>query len=132
MLAAHHKTPRVLDGDRAPRYPHTSAAVSTMRRSLATSSSYVSTFPSTVEENPHCGERQSCSSGTNFAASSILRLSVSLVSSVPRLVVTSPSTTYLSLGTNRSGSNPPERASSYSRKNPSTPSWPNSASATKS
>src|SRR5579863_9544771 len=80
-------------------YPQTSAAVSTMRRSLATSSSYVSMFPSTVEEKPHCGERQSCSSGTNFAASSMRRLRSSFVSSAPRLVVTRPRTTYLSLGT---------------------------------
>ena len=73
----HRKTPSVLDGDRSVRYPQTSAAVSTMRRSFATSSSYVSTLPSTVEEKPHCGDRQSCSSGTNFAASSIRRLRLS-------------------------------------------------------
>ena len=35
-------------------------------------------------------------------------------------------------GTNRSGAKPPDRSSSYSRKNPSTASSPNSASATKS
>jgi hypothetical protein len=39
--------------------PHTSYATSTMSRSFATSSSYVSTLPSTVDEKPHCGERQS-------------------------------------------------------------------------
>ena len=43
----------------------------------------------------------------------------------------SPSTTRgPPFGTKRSGANPPERASSYSRKNPSTFSSPNSASAT--
>ena len=47
-------------------------------------------------------------------------------------MVTRPSTTCLPAGTNRSGSNPPERSSSYSRKNPSTSSSENSASATKS
>ena len=39
--------------------PQTSCAVSTIRRSLATCSSCVSALPSTVEEKPHCGERQS-------------------------------------------------------------------------
>ena len=43
--------------------PHTSAAVSTTSRSFAISSSRVIRFPSTVEEKPHCGERQSWSSG---------------------------------------------------------------------
>ena len=33
--------------------PHTSAAVSTIRRSLATCSSYVRLLPSTVDEKPH-------------------------------------------------------------------------------
>src|SRR5207245_11161713 len=85
----------------------------------------------TVDEKPHCGLRQSCSSGTYFAASSIRRFSASLLSSAARLLVTRPSTTrLLPLGTKRSGSNPPERASSYSRKKPSTASSPNNASAT--
>ena len=43
--------------------------------------STVSSLPSTVEENPHCGERQSCSIGTNFAASSMRRFRSSLSSS---------------------------------------------------
>jgi hypothetical protein len=60
------------------------------------------------------------------------RFRASLLSSSGRLVVTSPRTTRLPGGTNRSGSNPPERASSYSRKNPSTARPPNNASATKS
>ena len=45
-------------------YPHTSAAVSTTSRSFATSSSSVSALPSTVEEKPHCGDRQSWSRST--------------------------------------------------------------------
>ena len=49
-----------------------------------------------------------------------------------RLVVTRPSTTCLPGGTKRNGAKPPERASSNSRKKPSTSSSPNSASATKS
>ena len=53
-------------------------------------------------------------------------------SSSGRLVVTRPRTTILPWGTNRSGSNPPDRSSSYSRKNPSTASSENNASATKS
>src|ERR1700689_3257851 len=72
--------------------PHTSLAVSTISRSLAACSSGVSTLPSTVEEKPHWGDRHSWSSGTYLAASSIRRLSASLDSSSPRLVVTRPST----------------------------------------
>src|SRR3954454_13214419 len=112
--------------------PQTSSAVSTTSRSLAFSCSTVSSLPSTVEENPHCGERQSCSRGTYFAASSIRRFRSSLSSSSPDLVVTRPSTTCLPSGTKRSGSQPPDRSPSYSRKNPSTSSWLNSTSATKS
>ena len=44
----------------SPRPP---AATSTTRRSFAACSSFVSSLPSTVEAKPHCGERQSCSSG---------------------------------------------------------------------
>src|ERR1044072_5284448 len=105
--------------------PQTSSAVSTTSRNLACSCSTVSSLPSTVEENPHCGERQSCSSGTYFDASSMRRFSRSLSSSSPVLVVTRPSTTCLPSGTKRSGSKPPERSSSYSRKKPSTSSWLN-------
>ena len=43
-------------------------------------------MPSTVEEKPHCGERQSWSSGTYCEASSILRLSSSFCSRSPRFV----------------------------------------------
>ena len=61
--------------------PHTSAAVSTISASFAICSSTVRSLPSTVEENPHCPDRQSCSSGTYFAASSMRRLRSSLLSS---------------------------------------------------
>jgi hypothetical protein len=44
--------------------PQISSAVSTIRRSFATCCSWLTRLPSTVDENPHCGERQSCSSGT--------------------------------------------------------------------
>ncbi len=44
--------------------PQISSAVSTMRRSFAACCSWLTRLPSTVEENPHCGERQSWSSGT--------------------------------------------------------------------
>ena len=53
---------------------------------------------------------------TYFAASSMRRLSSSLLSSVPLLEVTRPSTTVLSFGTRRSGSKPPARSESYSMK----------------
>ena len=48
------------------------------------------------------------------------------------LLLISPSTTPLSFGTKRSGSNVPERSSSYSRRKRSTSSVPNSFSATAS
>ena len=44
-------------------YPQTSCATSTTRRSFAHCSSSVRAFPSSVEANPHWGERQSWSSG---------------------------------------------------------------------
>src|SRR5207245_5737104 len=91
--------------------PHTSRAVSTISWSLAACYSRASSLPWTVLEKPHCGDRQSCSSGTMPAASSIRRLSASLDSSSPTLVVTRPSTTVLPLGTKRSGEKSPERAS---------------------
>src|SRR5262249_56261194 len=98
-----------------------SAAVSTMRRSLATCSSYVSALPSTVEENPHWPDRQIWSSGTYLAASSMRRLRSSADSSSGRLVVTRPSTTILPLGTDRSGSNPPHASPPPPQKNPPPP-----------
>jgi hypothetical protein len=48
-------------------------------------------------EKPHCGLRHSWSSGAYFAASSMRRLSASLLSIWPNLVVTRPSTTILPL-----------------------------------
>src|SRR4029079_7890839 len=111
-----HATP----SSSAMTYPHTSSAVATTSRSLARSCSSLNTLPSTVEEKPHWGERQSCSSGTYLDASSMRRFSSSLSASAPVWVVTGPSTTCLSSGTNRNGSKPPDRSSSYSRKKPST------------
>ena len=117
----------------AARQPQTDFAVSTIRRSLShCCSSRERRCPRTVEEKPHCGERQSWSTSTYRPASSMRRSRSSRVSSSPRLVVTRPRTTYLPLGTKRSGSKPPERASSHSMKKPSTSSWLKSASATKS
>src|SRR5690606_6532129 len=104
------------DERRESGYPHTSSAIARTSRSFAHCCSSVSRLPSSVEEKPHCGERQSCSSGTNFAASSILRLISSLDSSSPVFDVISPSTTVLFLGTKRKGSKPPARAESYSMK----------------
>ena len=40
-------------------FPHTSSAISTIMRSFAHCSSSVSTLPSSVEANPHCGDRHS-------------------------------------------------------------------------
>src|SRR5262249_36938908 len=97
-------------------HPHTSFATSTRRRNFAHCSSSVSTLPSSVEAKPHWPEMQSWSSGAYFAAASMRRLSSSLLSSLPVLVVMMPSTTCLPLGSMRNGSKPPERSSSYSMK----------------
>ena len=64
---------------------------------MATCSSYVSAFPSTVDEKPHWGERQSCSSGTKRLASSMRRFSSSLDSSAPALRRHEPEHDLLSL-----------------------------------
>src|SRR5690606_37773633 len=95
-------------------HPQTSRAVSTTSSSFLRCSSALTALPYTVDEKPHCGLRQIWSIGTNFEASSMRRLSRSLLSSAPFLVVTRPRTTILPLGTKRRGSKPPERASSYS------------------
>ncbi|CKT54357.1 Uncharacterised protein [Mycobacterium tuberculosis] len=49
-------------------------------------------------EKPHCGDSASWSSEAYLAASSMRRLSSSLSSISPNLVVTRPSTTVLPLG----------------------------------
>src|SRR5262249_39704917 len=54
--------------------PHPSWAISTAIRSFAHCSSSASTLPSSVEAKPHCGDTANCSSGANFAASSMRRL----------------------------------------------------------
>ena len=56
------------------------------------------------------------SSGTYVDAYSTRRARSSTDSSAGSLLLTRPSTITLSFGTKRSGSNPPDRASSYSRK----------------
>src|SRR5204862_83608 len=61
-----------------PHPPQTSSATVTISSSLAFSSSIVSRLPSSVEENPHCPDRQSWSPSTNCEASSMRRLSRSL------------------------------------------------------
>jgi hypothetical protein len=50
---------RFIERTRPAGQPQMSSAVSTTRRSLATSSSKVRLLPSTVEEKPHWGDRQS-------------------------------------------------------------------------
>src|SRR6202167_5476260 len=91
--------------------PHTSFAISTIIRSLAHCSSSERTLPSSVEAKPHCGDRQSWSSATYFAASSIRRLMSSFFSSLPIFDETRPSTScFLPFGKWRSGSKPPARS----------------------
>src|SRR5262249_52709422 len=96
--------------------PHTSRAVSTTRRSLASSPCSSMVLPPMPLENPHCGLSASCSSGACLLASSMRRLSSSFDSSLPLLVVTRPRTATLPLGRKRSGLKLPARALSYSRK----------------
>src|SRR5579864_5534525 len=98
-------------------WPQTSSATSTIILSFAHCSSSARILPSSVEAKPHCGDRQSWSTGTYFAASSIRRLTASLASSFPIFDETSPSTScFLPFGKKRSGSKPPARSVSYSRK----------------
>src|SRR2546426_1110757 len=93
---------------------HTCRAVSTTRSSLRFWSSSLTRLPTTSEPKPHCGLRARFASGTNFAASSMRRLSSSTGSSRVTLVLTSPSTTTLSLGTKRNGAKLPALGLSYS------------------
>src|SRR5216684_238110 len=95
---------------------HTCRAASTTRSSLRFWSSSLTRLPTTSEPNPHCGLRARFSSGTNFAASSMRRLSSSTGSSRGSLVLTSPSTTILPFGTKRRGAKLPARGLSYSRR----------------
>src|ERR1700735_2908354 len=99
-----------------PLYFQTRLAVSTTSLSLAHCSSSVSKFPSMVDANPHCGLSARFSIGKWRPACSILRTRSSLLSSSGSFELTSPSTTVLFFGTKRSGSNVPERSSSYSRR----------------
>ena len=73
-------------------------------------------LPAIVEAKPHCGLRASRSSGISRAASWMRPRSSSTDSTFGFFVVTSPRTTIRSSGTARSGSKPPERSSSYSRR----------------
>src|SRR5215510_10250161 len=100
--------------------PHTLLAVSTTNLSLRHCSSSVSRLPSIVEAKPHWGLRARFSSGTYLLASSMRLLSWSCDSSSGSLLLMSPSTTVLSRGTKRKGSNVPARSDSYSSRNEST------------
>src|SRR5207249_367297 len=100
-------------------HPQTSRARSATSASFAFCCSTVSALPSTVDEKPHWGLTQTCSSGTYFDASSSRRLRSSFDSSAPTFELTMPRTTRTCFGTKRSGEKSPERASSNSRKNPS-------------
>src|SRR5699024_671759 len=101
-------------------YDQTSSAIFTTCPSFFHCSSSVSRFPSSVEAKPHWGLRASWSSGTYPAASSMRFFTSSLFSNSPCFEVTRPSMIVRSsLSTCRSGSKPPARSVSYSRKNPS-------------
>src|SRR5260370_21374026 len=103
-----------LQETRLRRYAHTSRATSTQRPSLAHCSSSANRLPSSVLAKPHCGERQSCSRAANFAASSMRRLSWSLLSNAPVFDVMTPSTTCLFFGRKPNGSKPPVLARLHS------------------
>src|SRR5205809_3682369 len=102
--------------------PHTSIATSTTRSNFRRCTSSEIGFPRNVLAKPHWGLRHRFSSGTIFAAASMRRFSASFDSSSGTFVLSSPSTILLRecLGKKRSGSKPPERSSSYSRKYAST------------
>src|SRR5437868_1535131 len=96
--------------------PQTSRATLATSSSLRRCSSGEIRLPSIVDANPHCGLRARRSNGIYCEASSMRCRSSAAVSSRGFLVVTKPRTTKRSSGTCRSGSNPPERESSYSRR----------------
>src|SRR2546426_1529489 len=95
-------------------HPPTCPAGLTPRPSFRLRSASLTRLPTTSEPKPHCGLRASFASGTNLAASSMRRLSSSTGSSRATLVLTSPSTTILSLGTKRKGAKLPALGLSYS------------------
>src|SRR5205085_1794182 len=76
----------------SPFYFHTSLASSTIIASFAHCCSSERTLPSSVEANPHCGERHNCAGATNLEASPMRRLRSSFLSSAPSLDETRPST----------------------------------------
>src|SRR6266581_283755 len=100
--------------------PQTLFATSMTNPSLRHWSSAVSLLPWWVLEKPHCGERHRASSATYRAAASMRRFRSSFFSRSGTLELTRPSTTVLPFGTWRSGSKPPARSVSYSRKKAST------------
>src|SRR5207253_1938647 len=97
-------------------FPHTLPATATICASFASCSACPSGLPLTELAKPHCGLSARLSSGANFAASSIRRSSSCAVSTRALLVETRPRTARFPFGNSRSGSKPPARAVSYSRK----------------
>src|SRR5208337_1621703 len=109
--------------------PQTRRAVSTTNFSFAHWRPSVIRLPSAVEANPHWGLSARFSRGTYRHASSTSLSSTPPESTRGTSLELSPSTTVFPLGTNRSGSNVPERSSSYSSRNRSTANVPNNFSA---
>lgn len=73
-------------------------------------------FPSSVDAKPHCGLKQSCSSGIYLVASSMRALIAALSSNSGNFELIKPNTTRPLCGLLAkcfNGSNPPERSSSY-------------------
>src|SRR5258706_808314 len=95
---------------------HTSRASSTTRRSFASCCAKLRPVPFWWLAKPHWGETHKLSSGTYFDALLILLIKKPLSSRAGVFVETNPSTTFFPLGTKRSGSKPPARSVSYSRK----------------
>src|SRR4029077_1405785 len=96
--------------------PQTSLAISEIMRSLVHCSSSERILPSSVDANPHCGDRQRRSIFMNLEAASLPPFIASRSSNCPNFVVTSPRTTVLSLGARRNGSKPPALSVSNSMK----------------
>src|SRR5262249_48163634 len=81
-----------------------------IRSSFRHWSASVIRLPCAVLAKPHCGLMHRRSTGTYREASAIRRAMSATGSRAGDLVVTRPSTITLSSGTNRSGSNVPERS----------------------
>src|SRR5262249_17305872 len=97
-----------------PGYPQIARAAATTTPRLAPSPVSARGLPAALLAKPHCGLIASRSSSICLLASSTRRRNASMPSSAGSLLLMSPSTTPLPLGTKRNGAKSPARGVSYS------------------